>query len=336
MQKRRIFALLLALLLIALTAVGCTSAKTKQERRVIGTCAGYDVLYEELRYLTLTYKDLFEDTYGEGIWDDPVTAEQYRKELEDTVWDLLLNNYAVLAACDNYLPKKNAIEDEAIQEAVDGMIEEMIASYDSKKEYKAALEEYHTTENFLRFTFGVAQLENELIYALADDWELMINNLEDFEAWLRDGNCVYVQHVYIRNDKGEDIEANRVLAEQARLALITADNEEQINEIIGDHLNEDLQPAPYYVVKGVYVQEIEDAAYGLDFVGDVSHVVETGEGFYVLVRMEDSTEILLSKITSLFSDYQNTVVEDYVEMAKQTLRLELNEYGKSLDLLTIE
>ena len=336
MQKRRIFALLLALLLIGLSAVGCTSAKTKQERRVIGTCAGYDVLYEELRYLTLTYKDLFEDTYGEGIWEDPVTAEQYRKELEDTVWDLLLNNYAVLAACDAYLPKKNAIEDEAIEEAVDRMIEEMIASYGSKKEYKEALEAYHTTEHFLRFTFGVAQLENELIYALADDWELMINNLEDFEAWLRDGNCVYVQHVYIRNDKGEDVEENRARAEQVRSDLIAAEDEAQINAIVGSKVNEDLQPSPYYVVKGVYVPEIEDASYGLDFAGDVSHVVETEGGFYVLVRMEDSTEILLSKLTSLFSEYQNTVVEDYVEMAKKTLRLELNEYGKSLDLLTIE
>ena len=118
--------------------------------------------------------------------------------------------------------------------------------------------------------------------------------------------------------------------------LIGAENEEQINEIVGDKRNEDLQPSPYYVVKGVYVSEIEDAAYGLDFAGDVSQVVETEGGFYVLVRMEDSTEILLSKLTSLFSDYQNTVVEDYVEMAKQTLRLELNEYGRSLDLLAIE
>ncbi|MBQ1230643.1 MAG: hypothetical protein II369_01635 [Clostridia bacterium] len=326
----------MAALLLGLSALGCTSAKTKQEQRVIGTCAGYDVLYEELRYLTLTYKELFEDTYGEGIWEDPVTTEKYRKELEDTVWDMLLNNYAVLSACDTYLPKKNAIEDEAIQEAVDQMIEEMIASYGSKKEYRKALEAYHTTEHFLRFTFGVAQLENELIYALADDWELMINNLEDFEAWLREGNCVYVQHVYIRNDAGEDVDENRAKAEQARLDLIGAENEEQINEIVGDKRNEDLQPSPYYVVKGVYVSEIEDAAYGLDFAGDVSQVVETEGGFYVLVRMEDSTEILLSKLTSLFSDYQNTVVEDYVEMAKQTLRLELNEYGRSLDLLAIE
>ena len=123
-MRRRIGALALMLLLCLSALVGCTSAKTKQERRVIGTCAGYDVRYEELRYLTLTYKDLFEETYGEGIWEDPVTAEKYRVELEETVWDLLLNNYAVLATCDQYLPKKNAIEDEAITEAVDGMIEE--------------------------------------------------------------------------------------------------------------------------------------------------------------------------------------------------------------------
>lgn len=335
-MRRRIGALALMLLLCLSALVGCTSAKTKQERRVIGTCAGYDVRYEELRYLTLTYKDLFEGTYGEGIWEDPVTAEKYRAELEETVWDLLLNNYAVLATCDQYLPKKNAIEDEAITEAVDGMIEEMIASYGSKKEYRKALEEYHTTESFLRFTFAVAQLENELIYALSDDWELMINDLNDFETWLGEGNCVYVQHVFIRNDPGEDVEENRAKATKARLDLIGAESTEQINAIIGAGLNEDLQPSPYYVVTGVYVPEIENAAFGLDYVGDVSHVVETEDGFYVLVRMEDSTETLLSKITTLFSDYQRTVVEDYVEQTKQTLEIELNEYGLSLDLLAIE
>ncbi len=335
-MRRRIAALVLMIVLCLSALVGCTSAKTKQERRVIGTCAGYDVRYEELRYLTLTYKELFEDTYGEGIWEDPVTAEKYRAELEETVWDLLLNNYAVLATCDKYLPKKNAIEDEAITEAVDGMIEEMIASYGSKKEYRKALEAYHTTESFLRFTFAVAQLENELIYALADDWELMINDLSDFEAWLREGNCVYVQHVFIRNDPGEDVEENRAKAAKVRLDLIGAENAEQINAIIGAGLNEDLQPSPYYVVTGVYVPEIENAAFALDYVGDVSHVAETEDGFYVLVRMEDSPETLLSKITALFSDYQATVAEDYVEKTKETLEIELNEYGLSLDLLEIE
>ena len=85
---KRLMICALALLLLLMSA--CSD--NRQDRKVVGTCAGYDVLYEELRYVTLTYKDMLEATYGEGIWDDPATAEQYRAELEETVFRVILNN----------------------------------------------------------------------------------------------------------------------------------------------------------------------------------------------------------------------------------------------------
>ncbi len=338
---KRYLTRLCALLLVALLPLSflASCSNTKEEQTVVGTCAGYDVLYEELRFVTLTYKDMLENTYGEGIWDDPTTAEQYRAELEEEVYRNLLNNYAVLAACDYYMGDAmdaGAMEDEDIVAAVDAQLEEMKEACGSKKEYRATLEENYLTENFFRFTLTVAQLENELLHVLTQDLALIENDLKDFVAWLKDGNGVYVQHVFVRNDAGEDVAANRQKAESVRQMLLA--DPSQINKIIGNtELDDDYYNVDsYYIVRDVYVESMENAAFALGAVGDVSEVVETDDGYYVLVRMEDSEEILLSKASYLLDSYQWAKVEQFVEGFRPQISIEWNEYGKSLDLLTIK
>lgn len=310
----------------------------KQEQKAVGTCIGYDVLYEELRFVTLTYRDMLENTYGEGIWDDPVTAEEHRAELESMVMRNLLNNYAVLAACNYYMGdamKAGAMEDEDILSAVEEQIEEMKNAYSGKKEYQQALEEQYVTEHFLRFTLTVAQLENELLYVLTQDLGLIENDLETFVEWLRDGNSVYVQHIFIQNDSDEEKEANRQKAERIRAELIA--DPSKLNQMLGDtEIDDDYYNIdPYYIVRDVYIQSIEDAAMQLQAVGDVSEVVETETGYYILIRMEDSDQILLSKSTALLKSYQWAKVEQIIDQFREEISIEYNEYGAGLDLLKI-
>ena len=338
-KSMRLLAFLLSLCLLVPCLVACSG--TKQEQKVIGTCAGYDVLYEELRYLTLTYKDIFEATYGEGIWSSPETAEQYRRELEDTVWRLLVNNYAVLAACGHHMgveETKKAMKDDDIVAAVDEQLEEVIASYGSKKEFQTALKENYLTEHFWSFTLTVAQLENELLYVMSQDLGLIEDDTKAFYDWLNDGNCVYVQHLFVSNDKGEDVEANRQKAEDIRRQLLEGDAEELVMNMMNDtELDEDLSNLnPYYVVRDVYTLPIEEAAFSLDEAGDVSDVIEVETGFYVLVRIEDNDQTRLSMTPSLLSSYQWAKLEAEIDTFKKDLTVELNEYGKSIDLLTIE
>ena len=334
MQKfKRATAFLLAMLFGMLALCACSSSK-KQEQRVIGSCAGYDVLYEELRYVTLTYKDMFESTYGEGIWDDLQTAETYRAELEETVWSMMLNNYAVLAACQAYGMTKESMNDEKIEEAIDEQIEEVIDQYGGKKAYQEDMERLYMTENFLRFCLRVAYLENELKYILTQDLGFIESDLENFIDWLEDGNCVYVQHVFIRNDTGDDPEANRATAEDIRQQLLDGAD---IGDFVGSKVNEDLQNiAPYFLVRDVYTEVMEDAAFALEEVGDVSEVIDAGNGYYVMVRLDYEESSLLLKSSDLLSSYQWARAEAVAEEMKKDLKIELNEYGKSLDLLTIE
>ena len=332
---KRLLIGLLALLLLLL----CACSGNRQDLKVVGSCAGYDVLYEELRYVTLTYKDMFEATYGEGIWDDPATAEQYRAELEETVFRVMLNNYAVLAACAAHAITAEDLENDAIREAVDANIEEAIESYGGEKAFAEALQNMYMTEHFLRFCLSVSQLENELKYAMIDINRIE-NNVDKFMQWIEEGNGVYVQHIYVRNDAGEDREQNRALAENVRAQILGGTD---ISKFVGSSVNDDLQNvSPYYVVRDVYVEALESAAMSLSRVGDVSQVVEVEDGYYVLVRMEESygesgeNLTLMSKVTSLLTSYQWAKVEAYVDTYQENLKIEWNEYGKSIDLLAIE
>ena len=326
--KRAVLLLLIAALLLPLL---CACAD-KQSQKVIGTCAGYDVLYEELRYVTLSYKDMFAATYGEDIWDTPESAEKYRAELEEVVWDMMLNNYTVLAACAYYMGT-DMMDDEAIERAVDAQVEEAIADAGGKSAFRNSLKEMYMTEHFLRFCLRVAQLENELLYVLSDDLGLIENDLDSFLAWLEDGNFRYVQHVFISNDPGDDKEENRATAEEIRRRLLEG---EDISTFVGSAVNEDLQNAsPYFLVRDVYVDEMESAAFDLFSVGDVSRVVEVDTGYYVMVLLEHNDSSLLLQASDLLTSYQWAKVEDRVETFRPNLAIERNDYGKSIDLLAI-
>lgn len=330
----RLSALILVFALLGAMLAGCSAEKRKMEK-AIGTCAGYDVLYEELRYVTLTYKALMENTYGEGIWDTPESAAKYRAELEESVWRVMINNYAVLAACAAYggNPAED-MEDDAIQNAVDKQVDEAIAAAGGEDAFESELKKTYMTEHFLRFTLTVAQLENELYYVLTDDLGLIEDNADAFMTWLEDGNCVYVQHIFISNDEGEDKDANRQKAEDARNQLLGGTD---ISDLVGTAVNEDLQNVtPYYIVRDVYAEEMENAAFALHEAGDVSEVIDTGDGYYVMVRVPDDTPTLLAKIPSLLKSYQWARVEAIIDTYKPDLKIELNEYGKTIDLLEIK
>lgn len=328
-------ALLLTVVLLLALFSGCSSQK-KQEQKKIGVSAGCDVLYEELRYVTLTYKEMFESTYGEGIWDDPVTAEKYRAELEETVWTVMRNNYAVLALCQEYGMLLDDMKADSIVEAVDQKIAAASAQCGGEKEFKRALEEMYMTENLMRFVLTVAQMENELLYVLTSDLGVIENDATAFADWLEDGNAVYVRHVFIRNDAGDDKETNRAAAESIRQRLQGA-SETEVDNIIKSAENEELMYLkPYYIVRDVYDERVENAAFSLSEVGDVSDVIEVDDGFYILLRVAETETSLLTNVPTLLSSYQWAKIEQMVEAKKETLVIDLNEYGKGLDLLAIK
>ena len=335
----KILSLLLALLLLLSSLCACKSKWDKEGKKKIGECGEYDVLFEELRFVTLYYKDSLASVYGEDIWDTPESAEKYRAELEKTVWDMMLNNYAVLAACAHYGITKKDMESDAIQKAVDEQIAEAITEAGGAEAFKEMLRSNYMTESFMRFSLAVTQMEYELYYVLTDDLGLIMDDQETFLEWLEDGNSTYVQHLFIRNDPHDSVEANRAIAESARERLIKSmDYEKELELMLGNaQTHEDTAVmTPYFIVRDVYTEDITSATLGLKNPGDVSEVIETDFGFYVFVRMDYKPDVLLLQFSSLLRSYQWVKVEEEVNRHREGLAIELNQYGQSIDLLEIK
>ncbi len=331
--------LLVSLSLSLLTACADEWDKTGQE--VIGKSGEYEVYYEELRFVTLYYKDVLSQKYGEGIWNDPATAESHRKELEDLVWDAMKNNYTVLAACEEYRITKEDMESDAIQDAVDKQIKEARDAAGNKKAFREELKKSYVTEHFMRFSLAVTEMEYELYYVLVDDLGNDVMQSQDaFYDWLLEDNAACVQHLFIRNDPGDSKEENLALAKEAEALLRNAaDAEKKMAELIGNATyNEDpTNTSPYFIVRHVYDEAFEKEAMNMTHdEGLVSSVVETEEGYYVLVSMKYDTQALLSKLPDLHYSYRWARVEETVQSFRDKVVIELNEYGKSIDLLNIQ
>ena len=324
-------------ILLCLPLLACSGCNKMQKK--VATCAGYDVRYEELYYLVLLHKEIMKNNYGAHIFDTPESAEQYRAELEAAVLEDLKENYAVLAACKYYLPELEIDSDE-IEAEVDAFIKESAAAFNSEKDFFEISEEYYNmTEGFIRFSAAVSIMEDRLRAELATRGMFFADNQRtEFFNWIRKGNGVYVQHLFIRNDPGENLDDNRAIAEEVRALLNRG--EITVNEAIGSaRYNQDPgNTAPYYIVKDVYDPALEAAALSLVErpEGWASDIVETDEGFYVFIRIDDTDELLDFKLSNLLSSYQWAKTEEIKNTFRDGLVFEWTKFGQKLDWLEIE
>jgi hypothetical protein len=222
---------------------------------------------------------------------------------------------------------------------VDEQISEVIAEQGGNEAFAQMLKDNYMTESFMRFSLPVTEMEYELYYTLTDDLGVIMDDQETFLEWLEDGNCAYVQHLFIRNDPGDSVEENRAIAESSREQLLKClDYEAELKKLLGSaKTHEDTAiMTPYFVVQDAYSEDITSAVLKMNRPGDVSEVVETEDGFYVFVCMEYKTDTLLLQLPSLLHSYQWAKVQEEIDRSREGLAIELNEYGKSIDLLEIK
>lgn len=331
----KILALTLACALLCTALVGCGKARpiksTEEELAAVGTVGSYEIPYEELRYLTLQYRDLMEATYGEGIWDDDASREQYRAELERAVTENITANYAVLELCAEV---QISHTDEVIEKAVQKYVQSMVDELGGVKEYKAQLAEQHLTDRLVRFNLAVTMCENELLYVYTDDLGLIADGDEEIYDIVMSDAFARTLHIYIENNPGESVEDNRAEAEAILQKLEQGEN---FHTLIGRH-SEDLYMTTtngYYFTHGEMIEEYEQAAFALE-IGQISGIVETDGGFYIIQRLAPETEYVMSNLTALIDQYQYAMLYNMVDERQDTLTFVLNEYGASLDLTTLQ
>lgn len=304
MKKRVISAVLIAGCLLALLA-GCAN----REKEVVGSCAGYDVLYEEMRFVALSER-----------------KSKSGAELERAVAEQIAADYAVLTAAKEFFPDLT-IDAAEIQQAVDAAVEEAIESYGGKKEYKAFLKENNLTENYARLLLARAEIElkwkERLEAELFTGTELETETA--FSAWLKSGNLVRVRRIVAESEA----------TAQAILAELKAGKtpEEATNGKSGASLS-----ARFYLVRGYSDDELLEAdAFALTAEAPIGEIRQTETGYRVLILEEADFESFATyQLSTYFRNMRNEKYEaasaSRLAAAAAANPFVPNEVGSSIDL----
>ena len=366
-MKKIITALLaLTFILTSLAACGRKSVtdgvySTEEELRVVGTIGEYEVLFDEYRYVVVSCRDMMENKYGEGIWDDETSAKQYEEELRKMVMERITANYAVLSLCAQH-GYKNALTDKETIKQVDATIDALLYEHavqnkiqvsvsqgmngELKYKYEKGgldkayshlrreLYDYNLTERVMRLTLGVEYAFEVLINLLTAKENIVIYKDSDIEDFMFSDQFICTRHIFIQNDKGDDVEANRNLADEALEKY--RKGEMSMDKLIGSVYNEDVTTAyeGNYFTRGEMEIAYENAAFALKE-GEVSEVIEGEHGFYIIERRAKSNTYMLSNFETFATQITYAIVNSMVREHQAELSLALNEYGSSLVLYNI-
>lgn len=337
--KIAVLGLLLGLALPLLAA--CQSRAIPADKLAltpVGTVDGREVYYEELYFLANSYLPALERKHGED-------TEALRAELDATVREHIVTNYAMLRLCENegltYDEKDDALT-EAAQNYVDDLIETEFGG--SRKDYRKSLREIGMTDHYLRFNARVDALYAKLPTQYGQQGLLPVTD-DEIRTYVKE-HFVRTWHIAILVEDGESYEENRAKAEQA-LALLQS-GAKTMYDMIGSTYNEDFSMITtdgYYFPHGTMDKAYEDAAFALE-IGESSAIVEstgisnkTGHTvpcFYVIERLALDEAYINSHLTALADQCANALVASRLDAVTETLSFSPNEFYDTLDLTALD
>lgn len=292
--------------LLSLAACGNVRKSTKAERQTVLSIDGFEVPYEQFRYLVCNYMD----TYADGKADYWTTerAALAQDEIFDQCFATLRSQYATLSLCREYGVDTAS---GAIDELVETLMNGYIAQYESEEAYAAALRESYLNDSVYRFFTTVSVCQQELYYAMLDAGVIEADD-EKLYPLLEDDTFIRVKQILIQNDPGEDPQANRKKAEDLHQRAV---NGEDFDTLVGKY-GEDLymfqNTDGYYICRGVRYKEFEDAAFALD-VGEISDVIHTPAGYSILLRCEKDPDYIDRNRAELCDSYRDACFSLLIE-----------------------
>ena len=285
-------------MLLLLPACSGARKSTKAERQTVLTIDGFEVPYEQFRYLVCNYMD----TYAEGKADywTAETAALAQDEIFDQCFTTLCSQYATLSLCREYGVDTAS---GAIDELVETLMSGYIAQYESEDAYDAALRESYLNDSVYRFFTTVSVCQQELYYAMLDAGVIEADD-EKLYPLLEDDIFIRVKQILIQNDPGEDPEANRKKAEELRARAVSGEDFDTLVGKYGEELYMFQNTDGYYICRGVRYKEFEDAAFSLA-VGEISDVIKTPAGYSILLRCEKDPDYIDRNRAELCDDYRD-------------------------------
>ncbi len=337
----------IALLFAIILCFGCllTScsvkpiASTEEEAKVIGKVGKYEVRYEELRYLVLNHKADMAAEYGEDIWTDAAKTEKYKDELAQRVSESMVSDYyAVQAMADEYFlgGSHTMMNEQPILDKVQEIVETTVDECGSFKKYKAMLAQQHMTDYLFRFYCASEECATELFYILAQDLGVIESSEEYITDYMHSDDFLRTNHIYLKGATEE----NRALAHQLLGQLEDSDTPEMDmimlkSRYCADYTMTTIHGKYFARYTSDYGEEYELAAFDLRM-GKLSDVVETPDGFYIIIRLEPEEDYMNENFASFKDDIMGSEFNKLLAAYKENLTFQFNDYGKSINILEIK
>ena len=321
---------------------------SEEDARAVGRCAGFEIRYEELRYVTHLHRASLDREYGKYSELDEEGKAKYEQTLRERVAKDLRNNYAILSLCQKY---DVDIDSKEAKSYVNDSIKSLVDELGGKKQYKAWLEENKLTDAFLRFMYKVAYLETALVDKLTEEGKEIkysTANLDDFVKFImEDDSYVKVIHAYYpydfdyTKDKKEGDSAKETAENVLSLILTAKDDEERL-----DLINSAIGGAPfvpgysttgndYYITLGQMHVDYETVAFTLGEY-EVSSVLELDEGCYILMRVPKVRDEVAPRAYELIDQYRYAVVKRMIDEQKELIEFTEDRLFVTLTLAEID
>ncbi len=276
MNRVKLFAVI-AVTLVLLSACG--------NKNTVMTVGGKDISYDTYRYFYMNYSKESED-YTENLI--------YEKAVDAIASDVALNKLA-----ERYDIKLSKYDRKAVDEYVDTSI----ANYGSRQAYLEALEKNYLTEELFRYFYSQQLLETKLREYMYDEVNNIIKSDDaTFEKDLQE-NFMAAKQILIRNDKDDDIEENKALADSLYARAI---NGEDFDTLIAEY-SEDTSARDDYVyhfTHGQLLEAFEEAVEQTEEGKICSRVAVSEAGYHIVMRMPLDTEYINDNFEDLRDAYK--------------------------------
>ena len=331
----KIFSILCILFaLISLSSCASTSKpipSTDEEARIVATCDGHGVPFEQIRFLAISHREDMEAEYGKGIWENEQSREKYYPELLDRVESDIKTYCTVLSVCSGYNVSINDTEiQNAVQKEIDYVVFEIYGSIDA---YKNALAADAMSDSFFRFMYGIYYCQNELFIIMTQHTDILKVPSDEGELYdLINEKFYRTTHVYVPfNYGGKTKEENREKIEDIYARLTSGEINFGRAQFEGG-TDSSLSENGFYFSKGYATIDYENASVSLS-PDQISDIVEGDTAFYIIKRLPLDPQYVMSNMYSLRSQYIQTLFNNILNDYKNNVSV---TYLEDIDLTKIK
>lgn len=325
MKKIKLFTLIICVAVIICALSSCT-ALSKKDKKTVLTVGDYEVPFELYYYIT---ENLKRDLPDAG-----------REEIDSEAFDMLCEIYAVFALGEEL---GISYDDKYIASQVDEAVALEIEECGSKAEYKKALEKNYMTDSVYRFLEKHSRTADEVLSAIIKSGKYPSDE-DGIAALCMSDEFVCVKQILVKstNSKstGEDAyfisgvdrtdEEAQALAEKARAAAEKGTDFDKLVSKYGESLYMFNNTNGYYVCRGMWEKENEDAVFLLKE-GEVSPVIKSDIGYSVFLRCEKNESYVRSRIDDIAESYYGAQYNLLLEKKIGELEVKTTEAFDTID-----